>query len=840
AKMSFYFGRVNGDILFTTHKATIEGLIDGKPGPGASKNLTAALAKTPKDAQFSMYFSYKAYENLFETMKEEIPARDREQFEGIMKMSTGMVEYFALAAKVDKDYKDYEIYSYQKTSEKMGKELSAVYGAADPHPGVWTHMPKESFAAFNAEIQPLKAFDSVLKLFMPLIIPNLMDARSSGNEAAAIGAMRTLSSAQAIYLESDKDGNGKLDYGTLKALGKAGFIDTVLASGTKQGYKFTCQPDAKSPEYQWYATATPINENTGSRCFFTDQTGVIRWAETPLNAITGPKASVVGAGGPRKTKRKKLTEAEIKKKIDEGIAGFNKEVLLGYRLKEDILANLGVSHGASIITQEKLVPTGVPVAAQERMVAVPAAVVLLQVTKSKILEEMLIKFNQKYLVESGNSRPEYEPRENKVTNAFYPITSAQRSYLRRTKNKSYGTIAQLVEMKLLDKSYGIPKDGYKFEIRVDPKAPAMKYMVKATPIDGYGFHFASDQGGRAKMVRETFKWEQKELDESPNIYSRLPKGFVVKRRKTGKEVPIGFVKTGNYYKLNFPKREEKNMVQTFGNGFRPCYAFHNGYFIFATSEAAMKKAMAAKSGSSVMESESFTRLMKGQPRKVNSSLYFSFDGVIDQIKANSKMIALEAFPVPSEVTAEKKSPSAGNKLAAIGAMKTFNTAQAIYRERNQDQKYGTLKELVSSQMIDNVLGSGEKNGYKFIVQPGPNSKYEYWVAADPIAKGGKYLFTNQNGVIYQSDKAIRPRNKKSSSPPYDVRPMGSGGGDDYWAKRQAKRKKQREWRKENIDANNKKLLEILDSSRFLGGMVSTATLKGSEAETRFLYRLKMD
>jgi hypothetical protein len=131
-------------------------------------------------------------------------------------------------------------------------------------------------------------------LFIPCIaivaaiaIPNLIVARKHGNEAAAIGALKTINTAEAIFREGDKDQNGALDYGSLAQLGQTGLVDSLLASGTKQGYLFSAKASVTTSEFLWFATARPVVPGTtGVRYFCTNQAGVIFYRLTapfPMN-----------------------------------------------------------------------------------------------------------------------------------------------------------------------------------------------------------------------------------------------------------------------------------------------------------------------------------------------------------------------------------------------------------------------------------------------------------------------------------------------------------------------------------------------------------------------------
>jgi len=109
-----------------------------------------------------------------------------------------------------------------------------------------------------------------------IAIPNLIQARKHGNEASAIGQLKTLNSAQTLFREGDKENDGTLDYGSLSDMGQTGLVDSVLATGRKQGYIFTCQQSPLTPEFLWFATASPAAPgSTGDRWFATNHSGVV-------------------------------------------------------------------------------------------------------------------------------------------------------------------------------------------------------------------------------------------------------------------------------------------------------------------------------------------------------------------------------------------------------------------------------------------------------------------------------------------------------------------------------------------------------------------------------------
>lgn len=114
-----------------------------------------------------------------------------------------------------------------------------------------------------------------------IAIPNLLRARISANEAAAVGTVRTINAATVSYLGDDPKRGYPPD---LKQLGPAGenLIDPQVADGQKAGYHFAYEAtdtDGDQVLDAYFVSATPITPgSTGLRSFCSDQTGVIRVA----------------------------------------------------------------------------------------------------------------------------------------------------------------------------------------------------------------------------------------------------------------------------------------------------------------------------------------------------------------------------------------------------------------------------------------------------------------------------------------------------------------------------------------------------------------------------------
>lgn len=106
-----------------------------------------------------------------------------------------------------------------------------------------------------------------------IAIPNLLAARRAANEGSAIHSLKTISSAEYAYQGTFAK------YGTLQELAESGLIDPNLASGTKNGYRFTVTLDSSNPE-AFEVTGIPVTyQSSGTRSFYVDETFVIRAAD---------------------------------------------------------------------------------------------------------------------------------------------------------------------------------------------------------------------------------------------------------------------------------------------------------------------------------------------------------------------------------------------------------------------------------------------------------------------------------------------------------------------------------------------------------------------------------
>ena len=112
---------------------------------------------------------------------------------------------------------------------------------------------------------------AIIAIIAAIAIPNLLRSRMQSNESAAVGNLRTIIGAETSYHAS----NNVYTAAFADLTGATPpFLDGDWAA-TKQGYTFTLGGNASN----FNANADPAELGvTGNRGFFTDASGVIRYA----------------------------------------------------------------------------------------------------------------------------------------------------------------------------------------------------------------------------------------------------------------------------------------------------------------------------------------------------------------------------------------------------------------------------------------------------------------------------------------------------------------------------------------------------------------------------------
>jgi type IV pilus assembly protein PilA len=139
---------------------------------------------------------------------------------------------------------------------------------------------------------------AIILIIAAIAIPNLLRSRMAANEASAVGSIRTINTSAVTY-STTYSAQGFPT--SLAALGgpspctavstAACLLDAVLAAGTKSGYVFAWTGDGVTPSAGYTVTGTPVTVgSTGQRMFFSDQSGVIRYAASGTGATVASPA----------------------------------------------------------------------------------------------------------------------------------------------------------------------------------------------------------------------------------------------------------------------------------------------------------------------------------------------------------------------------------------------------------------------------------------------------------------------------------------------------------------------------------------------------------------------
>ena len=131
---------------------------------------------------------------------------------------------------------------------------------------------------------------AIIAIIAAIAIPNLLRSRIQSNESAAIGNLRTITGAQTGYSASNGTYGDNLDMLTDTTNGPA-FLLGTWTGAAKTGYLFVCAGTdigANGPNCYTSTGEPAVPGRTGIRFFFSDCSGVIRWANGGSADATSP------------------------------------------------------------------------------------------------------------------------------------------------------------------------------------------------------------------------------------------------------------------------------------------------------------------------------------------------------------------------------------------------------------------------------------------------------------------------------------------------------------------------------------------------------------------------
>ena len=126
---------------------------------------------------------------------------------------------------------------------------------------------------------------ALIALLAGLAVPQVLRSRLLAHEAAAIAGMKAIHKGCLMYYSAN-DSSYPLNGLTDLASASPAYIDSVLGSGTKQGYQFTFTfVDAD----HYFVNADPVTPGvSGNRYFYIDQEGAIHSSTTGQATAADP------------------------------------------------------------------------------------------------------------------------------------------------------------------------------------------------------------------------------------------------------------------------------------------------------------------------------------------------------------------------------------------------------------------------------------------------------------------------------------------------------------------------------------------------------------------------
>ena len=138
----------------------------------------------------------------------------------------------------------------------------------------------------------------IILIIAAIAIPNLLRARMAANESSAVGATRTLNTAEITYNATFPDTGfssvlanlGGTASPCVASTASACLIDSVLSTGTKSGYTFVVSTGSTTgtPQPSYSVIATPvIADQTGTRSFGSFEDAVVRYSSATIASCDG-------------------------------------------------------------------------------------------------------------------------------------------------------------------------------------------------------------------------------------------------------------------------------------------------------------------------------------------------------------------------------------------------------------------------------------------------------------------------------------------------------------------------------------------------------------------------
>ena len=121
---------------------------------------------------------------------------------------------------------------------------------------------------------------------------------------------------------------------------------------------------------------------------------------------------------------------------------------------------------------------------------------------------------------------------------------------------------------------------------------------------------------------------------------------------------------------------------------------------------------------------------------------------------------IAAIAIPNLLASRR----AANEGSALSSLRTIHSCEITYQSASGGGQFGTLAELRTDSLVDEVLGSGQKSGYTFVATPSAPgaSPVAFYTTAVPTITAGvgrtgtRRLGVTEDGVIHGDSVVLTP------------------------------------------------------------------------------------
>ena len=119
---------------------------------------------------------------------------------------------------------------------------------------------------------------------------------------------------------------------------------------------------------------------------------------------------------------------------------------------------------------------------------------------------------------------------------------------------------------------------------------------------------------------------------------------------------------------------------------------------------------------------------------------------------------IAAIAIPNLIAARRSA----NEASTVSNMRVLHSAEAVYSRTTGGGLFtDSFGDLLNARVIDDVLGSGSKSGYTYLIKTDPTAKVSFTVGAIPIVTSGllqtgsrKFCIAVSGVIRFENDPSL--------------------------------------------------------------------------------------